>query len=546
MAVKPVEYVQNSSQAGFAVAGESKQITDDNAKIIKKDATLKYTKTLDNNQQTYLDKAVDSDDIEYTSAEQRKIGQNQINTDGSSNESSSGSTGWSTTGSVASAAGGGGAFIHGNAFGFDITTPGGTSPAPGAPDAMPSKATPDAGSTAPKPADNPGGGGGGETSGGGDAKAVQKSGQDTEKQASIPWMALVAGAIALAGGALALVSANKFDNQLGKRNEFKDQSKTINDTIQKFYDTLSADMNSMSENVQTYEDLSNSKVETFEISMNEITVLTCEMQEAELNGDTKKAQEKKQRIEELKQTQTDDSLESECQSLRDGMEEYNTHYNESLGVADSATQVANFLKQGEKMAKLAKVQLVFLAIGAALMLYGTIRAIIAAAKVPWPGNIPAFIVAAAGAAMMVGACAMVGISITRMSKKLKQENECNTKGIEMATKVTELQTNAQSQIDTNGTTVGLFDESDDTTTTTIDETKAEAENIAAENEKQLQKEMSNGATITTGIGRNTGFTSITGNARGTGSTSGTGSTGSTSGTGSTASTGSASSTGQSA
>ena len=35
--VKPVEYIKDSSTAGFAVAGDQKPITDNNANTIKKD-----------------------------------------------------------------------------------------------------------------------------------------------------------------------------------------------------------------------------------------------------------------------------------------------------------------------------------------------------------------------------------------------------------------------------------------------------------------------------------------------------------------------------
>ena len=35
--VNPVEYIKDSSTAGFAVAGEQKPITDNNANTIKKD-----------------------------------------------------------------------------------------------------------------------------------------------------------------------------------------------------------------------------------------------------------------------------------------------------------------------------------------------------------------------------------------------------------------------------------------------------------------------------------------------------------------------------
>ena len=55
MAIKPVEYVKDSSTQGFASAGDQKTITSTNANTIQKDVDQGNTKDLDVSQQKYLD-----------------------------------------------------------------------------------------------------------------------------------------------------------------------------------------------------------------------------------------------------------------------------------------------------------------------------------------------------------------------------------------------------------------------------------------------------------------------------------------------------------
>lgn len=64
--VNPVEYIKDSSTAGFAVAGEQKPITDDNANTIKKDVDQGNTAKLDNGQIKFLEGRVDEDTIDYS------------------------------------------------------------------------------------------------------------------------------------------------------------------------------------------------------------------------------------------------------------------------------------------------------------------------------------------------------------------------------------------------------------------------------------------------------------------------------------------------
>lgn len=99
--VKPVEYKKDSSTAGFAVAGDQKQITKDNAVTIEKDVKQGNTNDLDNAQSKYLESQIeDEDNIDYTDDERKNVGNNQINTDDTENSSAGNAVG-SMSGMVA-------------------------------------------------------------------------------------------------------------------------------------------------------------------------------------------------------------------------------------------------------------------------------------------------------------------------------------------------------------------------------------------------------------------------------------------------------------
>mgnify|MGYP002672084129 FL=1 len=92
--VKPVEYKKDSSTTGFAIAGDQKQITKDNAVTIEKDVKQGNTNDLDNAQSKYLESQIeDVDNIEYSDDERKNVGKNQINTDDTENSSAGNAVG---------------------------------------------------------------------------------------------------------------------------------------------------------------------------------------------------------------------------------------------------------------------------------------------------------------------------------------------------------------------------------------------------------------------------------------------------------------------
>ena len=103
--VKPVEYIKDSSTAGFAVAGDQKPITDNNANTIKKDVDQGNTQKLDNGQTKLLDSKVDEDTIDYSNDEMKNVGKNQIDTD-DTEKTKGGEKAAALGGSVAASAGG--------------------------------------------------------------------------------------------------------------------------------------------------------------------------------------------------------------------------------------------------------------------------------------------------------------------------------------------------------------------------------------------------------------------------------------------------------
>ena len=81
---------KDSSTQGFAVAGDEKVITKQNANTIKKDVDQGNTEDLDNGQERCLERYVDYDNIEYTEEENKNVGRNQIDTKGADKNSDGG------------------------------------------------------------------------------------------------------------------------------------------------------------------------------------------------------------------------------------------------------------------------------------------------------------------------------------------------------------------------------------------------------------------------------------------------------------------------
>ena len=296
--VNPVEYIKDSSTAGFAVAGEQKPITDDNANTIKKDVDQGNTKKLDSGQTKFLEGRVDEDTIDYSNDEMKNVGKNQIDTEGTEN-----SNDLKTAGTMAGSAVSGAGFLFASAL-------------LGACNIYP--------------------------------KIMNT------------FVAPLIGGIFLASGAGAIVSANAFDDQYGNRMSQMNTAGDTNQTIQNYYDLMTSDMDIMVEDAQKYKDLSDTKLTSDVERITQIGVLQGQIATFQSQGNLEKVAELQAQLDELTQEGEQDPTGAMLGDLEKGLETYSANSAEASGVAESGSTVAEFLGDGNKMGAFATVNAVML------------------------------------------------------------------------------------------------------------------------------------------------------------------------------------------
>lgn len=395
MAIKPVEYVKDSSTAGFAVAGDEKTITKTNANTIYKDVEQGNTEDLDSAQERYLENYVDEDSLEYSDDERKNVGANQIDTDDTEN-----TNGLGTAGSTA---------LSGAGIATSTAVAG----------------TIDAGAEA--------------------IETYSKLSDDAAKTAKAPWMAIAAGAIDLAVGVAALIAVNVFDDQYGARMGQKDSAGDTNNIIQQYYDQMGSDMDTMTEDSEKYAELSETKLTADVDRITQIGALKAQMAVYAAQGNTEMVEQLQGQIDALTEEGEDDTTGDEISNLQASLEEYSGNNAEAVGISESGATVAEFLGDGKQMGALAIVNTAILLVSGILMLGSVVKAAKAAAGVPWPGNIAAGIVAVAGAIMMVAGNVMVLAAAAKMAGKAKDEFKCADEGSNMQDNVNTLNENIEAQ-----------------------------------------------------------------------------------------------------
>ena len=383
MGVKPVEYVKDSSTSGFAVAGDEKPITQTNANTIQKDVNQGNTKDLDNAQDKYLSSLVDEDTIDYNPDEQKNVGANQIDTKGEDGEdlsekNSGGSAAASTAMSV----------VAGLSFFIPVLT----------------------GLTIKKKAGAAG---------------------DGISQA------LMAAIIAVAAAGTVATSL-LFDPNKGERENQTNNAEQNNQTIQAYYDTLSGDMDEMVNDSERYKELLAGKTQSDVDMITELGVLQAELAVYQAQGDTEKAAEIQAKIDEIKNGAKDDPAGAELADIKEGLETYAGHYNESIGVAESGATVSEFLKDGYTMKTFADINM-YMALACALLAASSI--------VIWSPKIPPFDVAPnITAKILMGvAAALFATSAGILGKTAKVESDAGHAGSQMGGLVGELNENIEAQ-----------------------------------------------------------------------------------------------------
>ena len=295
--VKPVEYIKDSSTAGFAVAGDQKPITDNNANTIKKDVDQGNTQKLDNGQTKLLESKVDEDTIDYSNDEMKNVGKNQIDTKGKDGEelSDKDETAGSNIAVTASASGAVAAALLCSGLKFT------------------------------------------------------KVGSD-----GIGGYIIAGVQLAAAATSLAFSIPTVFDPNYSERENQTNASEDTNQTIQNYFDLMTSDMDTMVEDAEKYKDLSDSKLASDIERMTQIGVLQGQIASLKAQGNLEKVAELQAQLDELTQEGEEDPTGAMLGELEKGLETYSGNSAEASGVAESGSTVSEFLKDGASMSSKAK------------------------------------------------------------------------------------------------------------------------------------------------------------------------------------------------
>ena len=313
--VNPVEYIKDSSTAGFAVAGEQKPITDDNANTIKKDVDQGNTAKLDNGQTKFLEGRVDEDTIDYSNDEMKNVGKNQIDTEGTDHKDN-GIVASATTGAGIAAAATAGAIVQSTTVSTTMTV--------------------NVGAIGTIP-----------------AKQVQV--QVNTVKAADGFTQLLMSGLLLASGIASAVLAFLLDPTLSEKKNQTNASEDTNQTIQNYFDLMTSDMDTMVEDAEKYKDLSDTKLTGDVDRITQIGALQAQLSVYESQGNFEKVTELQTQLDELTQEGEQDPTGAMLGDLEKGLETYSANSAEASGVLESGQTVAEFLQQGNKLKVLAAI-----------------------------------------------------------------------------------------------------------------------------------------------------------------------------------------------
>ena len=440
--IQPVEYIKNSSTAGFAVAGDEKTITSDNANTIQKDVSQGNTKDLTVAQEKYLKSNVDKDTLDYSVEEMEKSGENKIDTTGEGGESLEEKD---QKGGAASAATGAAVGAAGAAAMAIITA----------------------------------------TS---SVEAVAKAGS------SIPGGMLAAGLVAAVGAGVAYACSfeNTFDPNLAERKTQTSNAETNNNIINNYVKILDDQMDEINENSDKYREVLASQTETNIQTRSQTTAIDGEMMALAEQGlpiiDLEKQKSKIQKRSNNKITADSEELTR----IKESMSDYTAKNAEASGVKTSGDTVAQFLNEGKQMQNFAKAAQIASYVGVAVMALGvTFSAMRIGVDLAGIFTAPFAGLDNAGLVLFVAGGVLMGLAANNFGTRANDEGAAADAGSGMAENLSTL----GQYIDANSQTVGTASEG-------IKEQDNEAGEKIAESEENAKEANNGGQVPSTRSGKN--------------------------------------------
>lgn len=432
MAIKPVEYIKDSSTVGFAEAGDQKQITKSTANTIQKDVDQGNTKDLDNAQTKYLEGNVDYDTLDYSDEEMEKVGEQQIDTKGEDGEDLSEKNGKGGAAAATVANVGAGLLF---------------------------------------------------------ASAIATSMASTKvcniAAAGFAQLAMSIGASVAAAGSIASVVA--FDPAEGERKAQTQNAESNNAIIQQYYDTLNSDMDMMNQDVTMYEDLSAMQTEAQVETINNLGSLQAELQVYQSQGNSEKVAEIKAQMEDIKKTSEEDSKgpQEEMDTLKENINTYTGNNAEAVGVKTSGDVVAEFLKTGNQLKTFAVVNQYAL-LTCALCSFASVAS--SFPKLPFGID---FAPSLAAKILYGVAGALFTTAALKMKNVAQVEDEAGKAGDNMATNLANLQANIDGQAGYTEATSGSYGETDEAATETIEKNQESTDKANGKDKKGGSKSRTN-------------------------------------------------------
>ncbi|MCD8377513.1 MAG: hypothetical protein LUB59_01855 [Candidatus Gastranaerophilales bacterium] len=280
--------------------------------------------------------------------------------------------------------------------------------------------------------------------------------------------AFALGTAAVACSAATIVFTNLFDNGYSDRTQACDNGDDTNSTIDSYTEALEATMESMNDDMESYQEQSETLTVTMNQKTSEMAALQIQLADATAAGDTAGVQSIKEQMQSLEEMDTSE-MEDGLSETQENLEAYQAANNESLGVSGAGQTVSDFLKEGTALGAVATVNAVLLAAAAAA------AGLTAAGHMPKLAPFfPDFATSMSAKIMYALCAASFGTAATKMSSKASNEFECGSKGGDMQDHVDSLNGMIEEQLAYTEETGESFAETDEESA----ESQAEAQEAA--------------------------------------------------------------------
>lgn len=221
--------------------------------------------------------------------------------------------------------------------------------------------------------------------------------------------------VCASGAAINMASALMMDGAYEERKKSNDVNPTNVEQITTYDSVVQGAVEEIKENQQYYQEVQNEKTDVVGNDINNRAQLEIQLHDAELAGDTAKAKDLREQLQEDQGTDTS-GYDEEMQYYRERTGEAKVLADEAGGAKDVAHGVANFLEEGQGFVPIAKGQ------GIANQLLGGACSMAALGTIPKIAPLfPDGIATGAAKFIFMGAAAIFGVAGSQYNTKASTE-----------------------------------------------------------------------------------------------------------------------------